>query len=132
MASGVVGLALGASAFGLVHGLAPGHGWAIAASYALDKPNKWFYGAASSLILGVGHPISSIAMVLLYFSALSYFDLTQIGWMHYVAGAMLIGLGIWQCFVGSVGSGYRCDRTPSCGRSRTDFQPTLSTVTTTP
>jgi ABC-type nickel/cobalt efflux system permease component RcnA len=100
MANGVVGLAIGASALGLVHGLAPGHGWAIAASYALDKPNKWFYGAASSLILGVGHLISSIAMVLLYFFALSYFDLTQIGWMNYVAGAMLIGLGIWQYFNG--------------------------------
>ena len=100
MANGVVGLALGASTLGLVHGLAPGHGWAIAASYALDKSNKWFYGAASSLILGVGHLISSIAMVLVYFFALSYFDLTQIGWMHYVAGAMLIALGIWQYFNG--------------------------------
>ena len=40
MTNGVVGLALGASALGLVHGLAPGHGWAIAASYALDKSNK--------------------------------------------------------------------------------------------
>ena len=100
MANGVMGLALGASALGLVHGLAPGHGWAIAASYALDKSNKWFYGAASSLILGVGHLISSIAMVLVYFLALSYFDLTQIGWMNYVAGAMLIALGIWQYFHG--------------------------------
>ncbi|WP_435078911.1 hypothetical protein [Halococcus sp. AFM35] len=100
MANGVVGLALGASALGLVHGLAPGHGWAIAASYALDKPNKWFYGAASSLILGIGHLISSIAMVLVYFFALSYFDLTQIGWMNYVAGGLLIALGIWQYFNG--------------------------------
>ena len=31
-----------------------------------------------------------------------------------------------RSFIGSVESGYRCDRTPSCGRSRTDFQPTLS------
>lgn len=100
MANGIVGLALGASALGLLHGLAPGHGWAIAASYALDKSNKWFYGAASSLILGVGHLISSIAMVLVYFFALSYFDLTQIGWMNYVAGGLLIALGIWQYFNG--------------------------------
>lgn len=100
MTNGLVGLALGASALGLLHGLAPGHGWAIAASYALDKPNKWFYGAASSLILGVGHLVSSIAMVLLYFFALSYFDLTRIGWMNYVAGALLIGLGIRQYFAG--------------------------------
>ena len=71
MANGILGLALGASALGLTHGLAPGHGWAIAASYALDKQNKWFYAAASSLILGVGHLISSIAMVVVYFWALS-------------------------------------------------------------
>jgi nickel/cobalt exporter len=100
MANGVLGLALGASALGLTHGLAPGHGWAIAASYALDKQNKWFYGAASSLILGIGHLISSIAMVVVYFWALSYFDLTQIPWMNYVAGALLIALGIWQYFNG--------------------------------
>ena len=100
MANGVLGLALGASVLGLSHGLAPGHGWAIAASYALNKPNKWFYGAASSLILGIGHLISSIAMVVVYFWALSYFGLTQLSWMNYVAGALLIGLGIWQYFNG--------------------------------
>jgi nickel/cobalt exporter len=98
MANGVLGLALGASALGLTHGLAPGHGWAIAASYALNKPNKWFHAAASSLILGIGHLISSIAMVVVYFWALSYFGLTQIPWMNYVAGTLLIALGIWQYF----------------------------------
>ncbi|MDL5360456.1 hypothetical protein [Halalkalicoccus sp. NIPERK01] len=96
MASGAFGLAVGATALGLMHGLAPGHGWAIAASYALDKPNKWFYGLAASLVLGVGHLVSSIAMVVVYFWALSYFGLTRIGWMNYVAGALLIGLGVWQ------------------------------------
>ena len=100
MANGILGLALGASALGLTHGLAPGHGWAIAASYALDKQTKWFYAAASSLILGIGHLISSIAMVIVYFWAISYFDLTQIGWMNYVAGGLLILLGIWQYFNG--------------------------------
>ncbi|MBX0288778.1 MULTISPECIES: hypothetical protein [Haloarcula] len=96
MANGVFALALGATALGLTHGLSPGHGWAIAASYALDKPNKWVSGAASSLILGIGHLISSIAMVVVYFWALSYFGLTQIPWMNYVAGTLLIVLGIWQ------------------------------------
>ncbi|MDT3437663.1 hypothetical protein [Haloarcula sp. 1CSR25-25] len=96
MANGVFALALGATALGLTHGLAPGHGWAIAASYALDKPNKWVSGTASSLILGIGHLISSIAMVVVYFWALSYFGLTQIPWMNYVAGTLLIVLGIWQ------------------------------------
>lgn len=100
MAGTVLGLAIGAASLGLIHGLAPGHGWAIAASYALEKDNKLFYGVASSAILGIGHLISSITVVLVYFWALSYFGLTQLDWMNYVAGALLIALGLWQYFNG--------------------------------
>jgi ABC-type nickel/cobalt efflux system permease component RcnA len=96
MASSVLGLAAGAASLGLLHGLAPGHGWAIAASYALEKDNKRFYGAVSSAILGIGHLISSITVVLVYFFALSYFGLAEVDWMNYVAGALLVALGIWQ------------------------------------
>ena len=96
MASSVLGLAAGAASLGLLHGLAPGHGWAIAASYALEKDNKRFYGAMSSAILGIGHLISSITVVLVYFFALSYFGLAEVDWMNYVAGALLVALGIWQ------------------------------------
>jgi hypothetical protein len=96
MASGVLGLAAGAASLGLLHGLAPGHGWAIAASYAVEKDNELFYGAVSSAILGIGHLISSIAAVLVYFLALSYSRLTEVGWMNYVAGVLLIALGIRQ------------------------------------
>ena len=61
------GLLIGAVALGVVHGIEPGHGWPIAASYALDQTNKWLYGFAASFILGVGHLISSIAMVAVFF-----------------------------------------------------------------
>lgn len=96
MGDGLVGLALGASVLGLTHGLQPGHGWAIAASYALDKPNKWLYGAVTSLLLGIGHLVSSVAMVFAYFWAISYVGISQLDWMHYVAGVLLVALGIWQ------------------------------------
>ena len=96
MAGSVLGLAAGTASLGFIHGLAPGHGWAIAASYALDTENKWFYGAVSSAILGIGHLVSSIAVVFVYFFALSYFGLTEFGWMNYVAGILLIALGIRQ------------------------------------
>jgi len=96
MAGSVLGLAAGTASLGFIHGLAPGHGWAIAASYALDTENKWFYGAVSSAILGIGHLVSSIAVVLVYFFAFSYFGLTEFGWMNYVAGTLLIALGIRQ------------------------------------
>jgi len=76
--SEALGLFVGAIALGAVHGIEPGHGWPIAASYALDQTNKWIYGFAASLIIGVGHLISSIAMVGVFFSAKYYFNLTQI------------------------------------------------------
>ena len=102
-----LGLLIGAVALGAVHGIEPGHGWPIAASYALDQTNKWLYGFAASFILGVGHLISSIAMVAVFFYAKSYFDLTQLnqpitilggirlgGPVNLVAGVVLIALGI--------------------------------------
>ncbi|WP_193309171.1 hypothetical protein [Halorubrum halophilum] len=102
-----VGLLVGAVALGAVHGAEPGHGWPVAASYALDQTNKWFYGFAASLILGVGHLVSSIAMVGVFFYAKSYFSLAQVnepltvlgrvqigGPVSVVAGVLLIALGI--------------------------------------
>jgi uncharacterized membrane protein len=102
-----LGVLLGAVALGAVHGMEPGHGWPIAASYALDRTNKWASGLAASLIIGVGHLISSIAMVAVFFYAQAYFNLTAIndpltvlggltvgGPVDLVAGVLLIGLGI--------------------------------------
>ena len=102
-----LGLLLGAVALGAVHGIEPGHGWPVAASYALDQTNKWVYGFAASFILGLGHLVSSIAMVAVFFYAKSYFDLTQVnepihlvwnvslgGPISVVAGVLLIALGI--------------------------------------
>ena len=100
------GLLAGAIALGAVHGIEPGHGWPVAASYALDRANKWFYGFAASLVIGIGHLISSIAMVGAFFYAKSYFSLTRInepitivgsvqvgGPVSLVAGVLLITLG---------------------------------------
>lgn len=102
-----LGLLLGAVALGAVHGIEPGHGWPVAASYALDQTNKWVYGFAASFILGIGHLISSIAMVGVFFYAKNYFNLTQVnepihlvgdvflgGPVSVVAGVLLIALGI--------------------------------------
>ncbi|WP_262174549.1 hypothetical protein [Haloarcula laminariae] len=108
-----LGLLIGAIALGAVHGIEPGHGWPIAASYALDQTNKWVYGFAASLIIGVGHLISSIAMVGVFFYAKDYFNLTQVnepmtilggiqigGPVSLVAGGLLIALGIREYFHG--------------------------------
>ncbi|WP_254271143.1 hypothetical protein [Haloarcula marina] len=101
------GLLLGAIALGAVHGVEPGHGWPVAASYALERTNKWVYGLAASFIIGVGHLVSSIAMVAVFFYAKAYFDLTQVndpltiapgveigGPVSVVAGVVLLLLGV--------------------------------------
>jgi len=101
------GLLLGAVALGAVHGVEPGHGWPVAASYALDRTHTWTYGLAASLIIGVGHLVSSIAMVGAFFYAKGYFELARVnepitvfgdlqigGPVSLVAGVLLIGLGI--------------------------------------
>ncbi|MFB6173602.1 MAG: hypothetical protein ABEI39_03075 [Halobacteriales archaeon] len=102
-----LGPLLGAVALGAVHGIEPGHGWPVAASYALDQANEWAYGLAASLLLGVGHLVSSIAVVLLFFSAKRYFELTRVdepihlvgdvflgGPVSVVAGILLVALGV--------------------------------------
>ncbi|PGF14076.1 hypothetical protein CP556_23770 [Natrinema sp. CBA1119] len=102
-----VPLLAGAIALGFVHGVEPGHGWPVAASYALDQSNKWLYGFAASFLIGIGHLISSLAMVGVFFYTKSYFQLTQVnepisilggstigGPVSIVAGVLLIGLGI--------------------------------------
>ena len=107
LSEGAFGLFVGAVALGAVHGIEPGHGWPVAASYALNQTNKWLYGFAAGLILGIGHLVSSIAMVGVFFYAKSYFSLTQVnepvtvfggvqigGPVSLVAGVLLIGLGI--------------------------------------
>ena len=107
-----VGLFAGAVALGIAHGIEPGHGWPVAASYALDQSNKWLYGFAASFVLGVGHLVSSIAMVVAFFFAKSYFELTEVnepisvlgveigGPVGVVAGVLLIALGIREYFHG--------------------------------
>ena len=62
---GTASLFAGAVALGLVHGAEPGHGWPVAAAYALDRRRTWFHGFAASSLLRLGHLVSSVAVVLL-------------------------------------------------------------------
>ncbi|ELY81178.1 hypothetical protein [Natrinema pallidum] len=103
----ILGPLVGAVVLGAIHGIEPGHGWPVAASYALDQTNKWVYGLAASLLIGIGHLISSLAMVAVFFYATDYFDLTRLndpltvfggiqigGPVSLVAGLLLLALGI--------------------------------------
>jgi nickel/cobalt exporter len=94
MLDGTLSVFVGAVLLGLVHGAEPGHGWPIAATYALDTANRWLSGLAAGLLIGVGHLISSIAVVVAFFLLKSYIGFSQLGWLNYVAGVLLILLGI--------------------------------------
>ncbi|WP_336327346.1 hypothetical protein [Halovenus sp. HT40] len=108
-----LGLLVGAVGLGAIHGIEPGHGWPVAASYALDQGNKWLSGMAASLLIGIGHLVSSIAMVAVFFYAKGYFSLTQVdepitilggvqigGPVSIVAGLVLVALGVREYFHG--------------------------------
>lgn len=96
----------GAVLLGLVHGAEPGHGWPIAATYALDREHKWGHGLVASVLLGLGHLVSSLAVVAVFFLAKNALDLERLnepyvigdvaigGPVGIVAGVLLIGLGI--------------------------------------
>lgn len=94
MLDGTLSVFVGAVLLGLVHGAEPGHGWPIAATYALDTSNRWLSGLVAGLLIGFGHLISSIAVVVAFFLLKSYIGFSQFGWLNYVAGILLILLGI--------------------------------------
>ena len=91
----VAGLVTGVIGLGILHGILPDHGWPIAAAYALEQQNRWLYGIAAALILGIGHLFSSIALVGVFFWLDSFANLADSGWLTTIAGVVLIALGIY-------------------------------------
>lgn len=104
-----VGLVAGVVGLGVVHGVLPDHGWPIAATYALDQRRKWVNGVLAGLILGVGHLISSVVLVLAYFWVSSFAAFAEGPWMGVVAGSLLILLGINEYVNGGHGHGEEHD-----------------------
>ncbi|MDQ2050815.1 ABC transporter permease [Natronolimnohabitans sp. A-GB9] len=100
-----LGVVLGVVAIGFIHGVLPDHGWPIAATYALNKQRRWLYGFLAALILGVGHLVSSVALVLAYFWFSAFADFAEGPWLGYVAGTLLILLGIHEYRNGGHGHG---------------------------
>lgn len=91
-----LGLVAGVIAIGFIHGVLPDHGWPIAAMYGLNRSNAWLHGTIAALILGIGHLVSSVALVLAYFWFSAFADFAEGPWMRYIAGTMLILLGIHE------------------------------------
>ena len=100
MFDGSASLYAAVAVIGLIHGAEPGHGWPVAAAYALDRSRTWAAGLLAGLVIGVGHLISSIAVVAAFLLAASYFQVTDLWWVRYVAGVLLIALGIREYYHG--------------------------------
>ena len=81
-----VGVFAGAVALGFVHGVEPGHGWPVAAAYAMDRGNKWLYGLVAGLIIGLGHLVSSLAVVGAFYVLKQYVPLAGLREPVWVAG----------------------------------------------
>lgn len=104
-----VGLVVGVIAIGLIHGVLPDHGWPIAAMYGLSRSRRWFAGTFAALVLGVGHLISSVALVLAYFWFSSFARFAEGPWLRYIAGGMLILLGVYEYRYGGHGGSHDHD-----------------------
>lgn len=104
-----VGLVAGVVAIGFIHGVLPDHGWPIAATYGLNRARTWLYGTLAGLILGVGHLISSVALVLAYFWFSRFAEFAEGPWMRYIAGTMLILLGVHEYHSGGHGAAHSHD-----------------------
>ena len=90
------GLVAGVVAIGLVHGLLPDHGWPIAATYALARRRRWLHGTVAALVIGVGHLVSSVALVAAYYWISGFAAFAEGPWLRYVAGVVLVGLGVYE------------------------------------
>lgn len=83
---------------GLIHGLDPGHGWPLALLYAANPHSKRpmsriLKALISSMVISYFHLISSLAVVAAYMILKSALDFS-LPYLNYVAGAMLLILGI--------------------------------------
>jgi len=76
---------------GLLHGFEPGHGWPVAVLYSMRKTNAVASATISSFIIGVGHLVSSIAVVVAYVLLQRWLNF-EAPWIKYLAAALLLGL----------------------------------------
>jgi nickel/cobalt transporter (NicO) family protein len=82
---------IGVSTLGLLHGLEPGHGWPVAVLYSVRKKRPALSAVLSASVIGTGHLISSVAVVLAYVLFRTLFDF-EAPWLKYVAAAILLFL----------------------------------------
>lgn len=84
---------VGVVMIGLLHGLEPGHGWPVAVLYSMKKKNPVISASVSSGIIGIGHLVSSIAVVVAYVFLQAWLDF-EAPWIKYLAAGVLLLLAV--------------------------------------
>ncbi len=92
----LLGLFAGAAGLGALHGAEPGHGWPVAAAWALARRHRRAAGIVAASVIGIGHLVSSIAVVVLFFAAKQWLALGETAWIDWLAGGLLLALAAWQ------------------------------------
>jgi nickel/cobalt transporter (NicO) family protein len=87
---------IGVILLGLLHGFEPGHGWPVAVLYSIRRKNKILSATVSSFVIGVGHLISSVAVVVAYVLLQKWINFDA-PWLKYVAAALLLFLAFKMC-----------------------------------
>ncbi len=85
---------LTAASIGALHGLEPGHGWPVAAVYALSRRHPWPAAGAAGALVGGAHLVSSFAVVALFEVLDRWVGVTETGWIGPLAGLALIIVGV--------------------------------------
>ena len=84
---------IGVILLGLLHGFGPGHGWPVAVLYAMKRRNPIYSATVSSLVIGMGHLVSSIAVVVAYVLLQQWLNFDA-PWLKYVAAGLLLILAV--------------------------------------
>ena len=82
---------IGVVIIGFLHGLEPGHGWPVTVLYSTNKRGPILSATISSGIIGIGHLISSIAVVIAYVLLEAWLDF-EAPWIKYLAAGILLVL----------------------------------------
>lgn len=96
MIDGLLALYAGAVGLGLLHGIEPGHGWPVAAAWALARRHPRRSGVLAATVIGLGHLISSLAVVIAFFAVKRWLDLGASHWLAWIAGGLLLALAARQ------------------------------------
>ena len=80
---------VGVVMIGLLHGVEPGHGWPVAVLYSMKRRTPVFSAILSSGIIGMGHLVSSVAVVVAYVLLQAWFEFGA-PWIKYLAAALLL------------------------------------------